>query len=220
MRPFTFINVAASADGKISNEKREQVRISSKEDIERVDALRASSDAILVGIGTIVSDNPRLTVKSSELRKTRLKKGLSKNPIRVVADSKLRIPESAEVLDGKAETIIAVSEAKTHEREKKIKNADIVTFGKSRVDLRKMSEYLYTKGVRTLMVEGGGTLNRAMLNEKLVDELYIYHGNIIIGGENSPSLVDGNSFFPPLELEIIEFKKLGTGFLSKWKVKY
>lgn len=227
MRPFTFINVAASADGKISSDKIEQVRISSEEDMLRVDTLRASSDAILVGIGTVISDNPRLTVKNGELRKKRLEKGLSENPIRVVADSSLRIPEGAEVLNQEALTIVAISENIKNEGQKKEKekiikksNTEIVAFGGSKVDLRKMSEYLYSKGVRTLMVEGGGTLNRAMLAEKLVDEFYIYYGNVIIGGMNAPSPVDGYSFFPPIKLEIKEVKKLGTGVLSKWKVIY
>ena len=98
MRPFIFINIAASLDGKISDENRKQLRISCKKDLERVDELRAESDAIMVGIGTILADDPSLTVKNSELRKLRVKKGRDENPTRIVVDSKCRIPLNAKAV--------------------------------------------------------------------------------------------------------------------------
>jgi 2,5-diamino-6-(ribosylamino)-4(3H)-pyrimidinone 5'-phosphate reductase len=89
-RPFIFINSAMSADGKISTKQRKQVRISGKEDFDRMDALRASSDAIMVGIGTLLADNPSLTVKSPKRRLERKEAGLEENPARIVVDSKAR----------------------------------------------------------------------------------------------------------------------------------
>jgi len=221
MRPFVFINVAASVDGKISNERRERVRISCQEDLRRVDRLRAESDAVMVGIGTVISDNPRLTVKDPDLRRMRVMRGLEENPIRVVVDSRCRIPPNARILDGSARTIVAVSELADESRVRLIRDkAEVVRFGRERVDLRRLMEYLYDLGVRRVMVEGGARLNYGLLKERLVDEIYVYYGNMIIGGESSPTVVDGSSFDPPLGLELISVEKLGRGVLTKWRVKY
>ena len=221
-RPFIFINIAASVDGKISNEQRRQIRISSNEDLKRVDKLRAESDAIMVGIGTVLSDDPRLTVKSEKLRLERVERGLSENPIRVIVDSKCRIPLSAKVLNDEAKTIIAVSRQADRNKVKVLmeRGVEVLEFGEKLVDLRGLMNYLYNIGVRKVMVEGGATLNYSLLKEKLVDEIYVYYGSIIIGGQKSPTIVDGSSFDPPINLELISVEKLGNGVLTKWKVKY
>ncbi|HIP25091.1 MAG TPA: 2,5-diamino-6-(ribosylamino)-4(3H)-pyrimidinone 5'-phosphate reductase [Archaeoglobus profundus] len=221
-KPFVFINIAASVDGKISNEQRRQIRISSNEDLRRVDRLRAESDAIMVGIGTVLSDDPKLTVKSEELRLERIKRGLSENPIRVIVDSKCRIPLNAKVLNGEAKTIVAVSRQANKNKVKVLmeRGVEVVKFGEKLVDLRELMNYLYNIGVRKVMVEGGATLNYSLLKEKLVDEIYVYYGNIIIGGQNSPTIVDGQSFNPPINLELISVERLGNGVLTKWIVKY
>ncbi len=219
MKPFVFINIASSVDGKISNDKRIQLRISCDEDFKRVDELRAKSDAIMVGIGTVLSDDPRLTVKSEKLRLERVKKGLPPNPIRVVVDSKCRIPLNAKVLDSSARTIVAVSKSADKSKVEKIKKlADVVVLGEDKVDLKALMEYLYSIGVRRVMVEGGATLNYGLLKEGLVDEIYVYYGNMIIGGADAPTIVDGNSFDPPIRLELIEVKTLGSGILAKWRI--
>ncbi len=212
MRPYVFINIASSLDGKISNEERKQLRISCKEDFDRVDELRASADAIMVGIGTILADNPKLNVKNKELREKRLREGKTENPIKVVVDSKCRIPETAEVLEGKV--IIAVSKLATRENIEKIaKKAQIVVFGDNKVDLKSLLNFLYEQGVRRLMVEGGGTLISSLLREGLVDEMFIYYAPIIIGGSNSPTICDGRAFEVPIRVKIVSFKKLGEGIL-------
>ena len=223
-RPFVFINVAASADGKISDESRRQVRISCKADLKRVDMLRATSDAVMVGIGTVLSDNPKLTVKAGDLMALRMKRGKNRQPLRVVVDSRCRVPPDAEVLSGEAETLIAVSHAADEEKVKLVaekENVEVVRFGKERVDLPALVEYLKVKkGVDRLMVEGGATLNHAMLREGLVDEISIYYGSMIIGGKLSPTIVDGESFETPLKLELVECRQLGEGVLTRWRVIY
>lgn len=222
MKPFVLINIAASLDGKISDESRKQLRISCQRDLERVDELRASSDAIMVGIGTILADNPGLTVKNPELRKLRVREGKDENPTRVVVDSKCRIPLDAKVLDNKAKTIVAVSK-KADVRKigelKKRKNVEVVVFGEEKVDLKGLLRYLHRVGIRKLMVEGGGTLNRSLIAEKLVDEIYIYYGSMLIGGKTSPTIVDGRSFDEPIKLKLISFEKFGEGVLIKCKLK-
>ncbi|MCX8172323.1 MAG: 2,5-diamino-6-(ribosylamino)-4(3H)-pyrimidinone 5'-phosphate reductase [Archaeoglobaceae archaeon] len=212
MRPHVFINIASSLDGKISDEERRQLRISCKEDLKRVDELRASADAIMVGIGTILSDNPKLNVKSEELRKRRLLEGKSENPIKVVVDSKCRIPENAEVFDG--EVIIAVSKLAEKNRMERIsKKASVVVFGEEKVDLIALLEYLYKRGIRRLMVEGGGTLISSLFRNALVDEMFIYYAPIIIGGVKSPTICDGNSLSKPFKMDIVSIERLGEGIL-------
>ena len=216
MRPFVFVNIAASLDGKISDETRRQLRISCEKDLRRVDELRASSDAIMVGIGTVLSDNPRLTVKSGELRAKRLLRGKPENPLRVVVDSRCRIPEDAKVLDRSAETVVAVAGVADREKVDRIAEfATVVTFGEEKVDLKALLAYLYDVGVRRVMVEGGGTLISSLLAEDLVDEFYIYYAPIFIGGKNSPTVCDGESFPNPKKFEIVAVERVGEGVLVR-----
>ena len=98
MRPYVFINAAMSADGKISAYTRKQIPISGEQDFQRVDRLKYGVDAIMVGIGTVLSDAPSLTVKSEELRRERRDRGKDENPIRIVADSLARTPVDADIL--------------------------------------------------------------------------------------------------------------------------
>lgn len=143
MRPRVTINCAMTADGKLAGRSRRQVRISSEEDLERVKKLRSSSDAILVGVGTILADDPHLTIKGG---------GREDNPLRLVLDSNGRTPSSARVLDGRARTIIVTKEG----CERTWSGAEVLRLGKERVDLSLLLPQLFEMGVRDLMVEGGG----------------------------------------------------------------
>lgn len=222
VRPFVFINAAMSADGKISTVERKQTRISGKEDFDRVDSLKAECDAIMVGVGTVLADNPSLTVKSENRREERKIEGIDENPLRIVVDSKARTPVDAAILNkGEGKRIIAVSEQAIIEDVSGLgKKAEILVCGKEEVDLKKLLYILLQRGVSRLMVEGGATLNWSLVSQKLVDEIYIYVGNIIIGGENAPSLVDGKGFVKAMvKLELLSAKKMDDGVLLRWRVR-
>jgi 2,5-diamino-6-(ribosylamino)-4(3H)-pyrimidinone 5'-phosphate reductase len=217
-KPFIFINSAMSADGKISSFLRRQVRISGNEDLARVDGLRASSDAIMVGVGTVLADDPGLRVKSNHLRKDRLEKGARENPLRIVADSQARTSLEARILgDG---CIIAVSKAAPAERRIQLaEKCEIILSGDQRVNLTELMAVLYRRGVMRLMVEGGAALNWGMIEAGLVDEIYTYLGNMLIGGDHAPSLMEGAGFsesFPKLEL--ISLDRLDGGILLRWSI--
>ncbi|KCZ72384.1 2,5-diamino-6-hydroxy-4-(5-phosphoribosylamino)pyrimidine 1'-reductase [Candidatus Methanoperedens nitroreducens] len=220
-RPFVFINAAMSADGKIATIERKQTRISGSLDFDRMDELRATSDAIMVGIGTMLSDNPSLTVKSKERREKRLASGLPPNPVRIVVDSLARTPVDADIFKkGEGRRIVAVSESAPQEKAAHLaKYAEIITTGEESVDLEELLIELKNRGINRLMVEGGATLNWGLISEGLVDEIYTFIGNIIIGGRSAPTLVDGNGCISEFcRLRLISCEKLEDGIIIKWRV--
>ncbi len=219
MRPFVFINSAMSADGKISTILRKQVRISGQNDLRRVDTLRAHSDAVMVGIGTILADNPKLTVKSEALTTMRTQQGKPSDPLRVVVDSNARTPLNASVLGTRA--LIAVSQKAPRQTVQTLsKKAEVFVAGEDVVDLVALLSHLKQRGVESLMVEGGARLNFALLDLGLVDEIYTYVGNIVIGGDNAPTLVDGAGFISNfVMLDLRGLSQMDDGFLVRWRVK-
>ncbi len=220
-RPFVFINAAMSADGKIATIERRQTRISGSIDFERVDEFRAASDAVMVGIGTVLSDNPSLTVKSIERREKRRTRGLPENPARIVVDSLARTPMDADIFKkGEGERIIAVSQSAPAEKVKQLaEHAKIIQTGERSVELGKLLEELKARGIERLMVEGGATLNWGLISGRLVDEIYTFVGNIIIGGKTAPTLVDGEGYASEFcKLSLISCEKLEEGVIIRWRV--
>jgi 2,5-diamino-6-(ribosylamino)-4(3H)-pyrimidinone 5'-phosphate reductase len=217
-RPFVFINSAMSADGKISSILHEQVRISGREDMARVDLLRAESDAVMVGVGTVLADDPGLRVKSKDLRMKRVDQGKPEDPLRVVADSLARTPPEARVLGPGC--LLVVSQAAPQDRLEVLgKRCEIIMCGEVRVSLPHLMSHLFQRGVKRLMVEGGATLNWSMIECGLVDELHVYVGPMIIGGKEAPTLVDGTGCscdFPKLKL--LSAKEVDDGLLLKWSI--
>ncbi|HJH29782.1 MAG TPA: 2,5-diamino-6-(ribosylamino)-4(3H)-pyrimidinone 5'-phosphate reductase [Methanosarcinaceae archaeon] len=222
-RPFTFINSAMSADGKISTNERKQVRISGNVDFERMDELRATSDAVMVGIGTVLADDPSLTVKSEARRAKRKLNEHEENPVRIVVDSQARTPLDADIFKkGVGTRVIAVSKSAPRDRVQAFgKVAVVIEAGEDKVDLSELVVQLKKMGIDRLMVEGGARLNFGMLSSGLVDEIYSFVGNLIIGGAVSPTLVDGIGFQENeiLELEFMSFEKMDDGVVLKWRVK-
>ena len=205
-----IINCAASVDGKIALPSREQTRISGEEDIARVHRLRARVDAILVGVGTILTDDPKLTVKEKYAK--------GRNPIRVVLDSGLRVPESALVLGGAAPTLIFNSV-----KNGRMGSAELVRCPEKngKLDLHCVIDELEKRGVRTLMVEGGGTVIWNFLKEGMADELNVFVGDMVIGGRDSPTLADGEgavSVEDIVRLKFIEAKRMEGGILLRYEV--
>ncbi|WP_336358150.1 2,5-diamino-6-(ribosylamino)-4(3H)-pyrimidinone 5'-phosphate reductase [Haloarcula sp. CGMCC 1.6347] len=214
------VNAAMSVDGKLSSRRREQIAISGPDDFDRVDQLRADSDAVMVGVGTILADDPSLTVDDADRRAARADRGEPENPARVVADSRIRTPPDATVLDGRAQTYLLVSEAAPPDFIEEMEDAGayVIAAGQDQVDLTTTLAKLEGDGIDQLMVEGGGELIFGLLEEALVDELFAYIGPKVIGGRDAPTLADGDGFiedFPEPELAGVE--RVDDGIVLHWQ---
>lgn len=222
-RPYVIVNVAATADGKVAARERRQLRISGPEDRARVDRLRASVDAVLVGVGTVLADDPGLAVRSAALRRKRAARGLSPNPLRVVVDSRARTPLGAELLRrGPGERLLITTRGATGKRVKALeRKARVVVAGVKRVSLPRALAHLRERGVRRLLVEGGPTLLFSLFRDGLVDEFWVYVGPLLVGGDGAPSILGGEGFpgRSPRTLRLVSARRLGPGVLLQWKTR-
>ncbi|SEA10491.1 2,5-diamino-6-(ribosylamino)-4(3H)-pyrimidinone 5'-phosphate reductase [Haloplanus vescus] len=215
------VNAATSVDGKLSTRERRQVRISGEADFDRVDRLRAAADAVLVGVGTVLADDPHLGVKAEQRRVERLRNGRPANPARVVADSRARTPPDATCLNDDAETYLLVSAAAPEDRVERLREAGatVIEAGAERVDLAAALADLEAEGVARLLAEGGGELIYSLFEAGLVDELSVFVGSLVIGGRDAPTLADGEGFveeFPSLELAAVE--RVDDGVVLEYRV--
>lgn len=208
-RPRVTVNCAASIDGKISTKSRTRVDISDARDRERVMALRRSHDAIAVGIGTVLSDDPALSVVDDD-------KSVPKP--RIVFDSRGRTPATARILAEPGKTYVVTSE----DCKKTLKNATMVRCGTPRVDIAAALELLHESGIRSLLVEGGGELIFEFARLHLIDKLTVYTAPFLIGGENAPTIADGPGFASGEQFErfrLVAADKHGEGVVAEYEKK-
>ena len=194
MRPFTFINVAVSADGKMDTYERKGAAISSAFDKARVDKLRAESDAVMVGGKTLLAENPKLTVKSEALRAERVARGLTPNPLAVGIVTRADLSPDSNFLHSGAAGVVIFTTSQTSKAQVDLLRglgAEVFVHESPRVDLENALHTLNELGVKRLMVEGGGTLNFELLRLGLVDELSMYIAPMIFGGASAPTAAAG-----------------------------
>jgi len=212
-RPYVIVNCAMSADGKTALPNGNQLRISSDEDMERMYKLRNECDAVLAGIGAVLSDDPKLTVKEKYVKNPR-------QPLRIILDSKCRTPKDSLVVNQNAKTLIITAEKCDTKFEDNIEIIVCPIDKEGLIDLEKLLDMLYKLGIRILMVEGGGTVIWSFLRTDLVDDLYVYVAPIIFGGKLTPTMADGSGIMGEdelISLKIVNIKKLGKGVLLHYK---
>lgn len=215
-RPTIIINCAMSLDGKIASPTGRQVRISSEEDMARVYQLRNKVDAVLVGINTVINDDPKLTVKERYV-------SCLNHPIRIVLDPNNKTSETALIVNDKAKTIIVVDEnitiSKTY-----TENVTVLPFptDDGMFNLNQLMTRFSDLGINSLLVEGGGTIIWNFISSQLFDDLYVYVGSLIIGGKQTPTMAMGNGFEQEqdfIQLHLVDSKQLGDGLLLHYQLK-
>ena len=188
--PFVTLKTAMTLDGKIATAAGKSQWITGETARQRVHEMRDVADAIVVGIGTVLADDPSLT--------TRLADGTGKNPVRVIVDSRARTPLAAKVVqDGAAKTLIAVTCAAPEERCAALEAAgvEIVRAGEGeRVDLAALMRLLAAREYTSVFVEGGGMLNFSLLAAGLVDKIHVFIAPKIVGGKEALTPVEGVGF--------------------------
>lgn len=201
-KPYVILSAAISIDGKIATRTGDS-KLSSKQDSVRLHKLRSKVDAILVGKNTVFQDNPLLTVRHIR----------GKNPIRIVLDSKGTISKKSKILQtsDKIPTIIAVSKSITKLNFYKLKKfpVQVIVAGENSVNIKLLLKKLSDKKIKTILVEGGGTINWEFIKQNLFDELIITLSPFLIGGNDAISFVQGQGFekisnSPNLRLKLIK----------------
>ena len=183
-KPLILLSAAVTLDGKIG-QRNQKIVLSSKSDKTRVHKLRSKFDAILVGKNTIGQDDPLLTV--------RYVKG--KNPIRIILDSRGTIKNTSKIIktSKNVPTIIVTSQLVSKKNLNRLQNLplDVIVCGKNQVDIRKLVPILYKKGIKKILLEGGGTLNLSFLKNNLINEIIITVTPFVLGSTNSVNLFEG-----------------------------
>ncbi|WHE07219.1 bifunctional diaminohydroxyphosphoribosylaminopyrimidine deaminase/5-amino-6-(5-phosphoribosylamino)uracil reductase RibD [Thermoanaerobacterium thermosaccharolyticum] len=185
-KPYVILKSAMTIDGKIATTTGDSKWITNEKSREHVHMMRGGVMAIMVGINTVIKDNPYLTTRIDGL----------KNPLRVIVDSRGRIPLDANVvIDKSARTIVATTDMMPDEKVKALKDSgvDVIVLDKlnNEVDLKKLMDMLGEMGIDSVIIEGGGTLNYSALKEGIVDKVMFYIAPKIIGGSNSLTPVEG-----------------------------
>jgi 2,5-diamino-6-(ribosylamino)-4(3H)-pyrimidinone 5'-phosphate reductase len=211
MRPRITVNCAMSADGKIALESRRQTRISSDGDIARVHRLRNACDAILVGIETVLCDDPGLLVKEEYVKRAR-------HPLRVVLDTRGRTPQDAKVVSPNTRTLVVVAGKPVPNRWGQ--NVEVVSAGPGpNISIPALLDELSRRGIRSVLVEGGGTVIWSFLRAGVVDRLMIYVGSLALGGRGpTPCGGEGvKSLEEAVRLRLVGTRKLGDGVLLTYE---
>jgi len=215
-RPRVVVNCAMSADGKIGLPGRCPVDISCEEDMVRVHRMRAGSDAILVGVGTVLSDDPKLHVSANRVPGAR-------PPLKVVLDATARTPPTANFLASPGPSLVATVEASAASLGARLGDrAKVIALGRGPlVDLHALMRELHGRGVRQLMVEGGSTVIWSFFEAGLVDEYSVYIGPLVIGGEGAPTPAGGRGtrdLAGAVRLEMLSCERLGDGLWVRYAV--
>jgi 2,5-diamino-6-(ribosylamino)-4(3H)-pyrimidinone 5'-phosphate reductase len=186
-RPYVILSAAITLDGKLGV-KNKRTKLSSKNDKIRVHRLRSKVDAIIIGKNTVNLDDPLLTVRYTK----------GKNPIRIILDSLGTIKSSSKIIQtcNKVPTIIVVSKSISEKNLQRLGkfSVELIKCGKNSVDIPKLLRILLKKGVKKILLEGGGTVNWSFVKKNIIDEAIVTLAPYIVGGKNTISLVEGLGF--------------------------
>ena len=218
-RPYTLLSCGVSIDGYLDSATRTRLALSNEADFDRVDAVRATCDAVLVGAATIRNDNPRLLVRSAERRAARAARGQSPSPRKVTVTERAKLDASADFFTcGEAEKLVYCASATAAEAQDRLGSVATVIDAGQPVDLRWLGEDLCARGVRRLMVEGGGTVLTQFLTGDLADELQLVVAPFFVGEPGARRLVDAGRFpwNPERRAPLAQVRQIGDVVLLRY----
>jgi 5-amino-6-(5-phosphoribosylamino)uracil reductase len=218
-RPYTVLSCALSLDGYVGSAAPCRLELSNDADFDRVDAVRASCDAILVGAATVRNDNPRLLVRSQARREKRAARGLAPSPIKVTVTERVELDARAAFFTtGDAEKLVYCASGRVPDARSRLGEVATVVDGGQPVKMRRVSEDLATRGVRRLMVEGGGNVHTQFLTEDLVDELQLVVAPFFVGDSRATRFVSDGRFpwNPERRAKLAEVRQIGDVVLLRY----
>ena len=217
-RPYTLLSCSMSIDGYIGN-GASRLLLSNEADFDRVDAVRASCDAILVGAATVRIDNPRLLVRSRARREDRAARGLPASPMKVTVTRRAELDARAAFFTvGEAERIVYCASARVDEARDRLEPVATVVDAGDAVEMRALSTDLAERGVERLMVEGGATVHTQFLTEDLVDELQLTVAPVFVGDSEAPRFVRDGTFpwNTGRRAALVDVRKIGDVVLLRY----
>ncbi len=218
-RPYTLLSCGMSIDGYLGGAAPRRLELSNTADFDRVDAVRASCDAIMVGAATVRVDNPRLLVRSQTRREERTARGLPPSPIKVTVTERLELDPRADFFTtGEIEKLVYCARPRLVDARSRLGEVATVVDGGSRVKMRRLTEDLGGRGVQRLMVEGGGTVHTQFLTDNLVDELQLVVAPFFVGDSRATRFVSDGRFpwNPNRRAELAEVRQIGDVVLLRY----
>ncbi|WP_217164328.1 dihydrofolate reductase family protein [Streptomyces sp. AC512_CC834] len=213
--PYVLLSAAVSLDGCLDDTGPDRLLLSSPADFDRVDEVRASVDAILVGAGTIRADNPRLLVNSAERRAARVADGKAEYPLKVAVSGSGELDPAARFWHTGGDKVLLTTDDGARRARAPGIGADVVALGPV-LDWRAALEYLYDRrGVRRLMVEGGGTVHTQLLQQELADELHLVLAPLLVGDPAAPRLF-GPGAYQGGRLRLVESRRIEDVVLNRY----
>lgn len=221
-KPHIAINMAMSADGKITTYRRESFQMGSREDRRMMNVLRARCDAVVIGTGTLRVDGFPLIVRDPALVKNRLARKKPPHPINAIMSSSLEFPLTKKLFhcSDTKKIVFTIRSAPRKKIERIERYAEVVTLPGMVVSPKRVVDRLAQKGCTRILVEGGGAINYSFLKAGLVDELYVTLVPAIIGGATAPTVVDGRGFLTNtrLQLELLSSKKIENELFLRYRI--
>ena len=220
-RPYTLLSCGMSIDGYVDDAGAGRLLLSNDADFDRVDAVRAGCDAILVGAATVRQDNPRLLVRSPARQRERVARGASPTPLKVTVTGSCDLDPSALFFTlGDVDKLVYCATGTLDRARGRLGGVATVVDGGDPVDLRRVSADLHARGVRRLMVEGGGTVHTQFLTAGLVDELQLVVAPFFVGDSRAPRFVGDGAFpwTPEHRAELAEVRQIGDVVLLRYKL--
>ncbi|MFC7549325.1 RibD family protein [Plantactinospora sp. GCM10030261] len=218
-RPYVLLSCAMSIDGYLDDATGERLLLSNDADFDRVDAVRAGCDAIMVGVSTIRRDDPRLLVRSDQRRDDRVTRGLPPSPMKVTLTGRGDLDPSARFFTaGDADKVVYCASSALPGVRDRLAGAATVVDGGEPVDLRRVVDDLAARGVRRLMVEGGNTVHSQFLAAGLADELHLVMAPFFVGDSRAPRFVGDGSYpwNPDNRARLAEVRQIGDVVLLRY----